>query len=192
MPLVEIDDAELALYRSQRDTIAKMLANPDARRRVLEAQKLIMPDVPIPELDAAKPVLDAVASMRDEMSKFMKDQSEREAKRDEEAKLAKLKERWETGRSHAREQGYMEDGLSALEKFMEERGIADHEDAIPAFERKHPPAPPAAPSVPGRFDIMQPETRKDEMMKMLFDGNEEAFLAQAVPAAISESRSAKR
>ena len=192
MALVEIDDGELALLHGQRDTIAKMLAHPDARKRVLEAQKLINPNLPIPEIDAAKPIMDAVCGMREEMAKFMKEQADREAEREKTEKMKTLQQRWDTGRGYAKGEGYTDDGLAALEKFMEERGIADHEDAIPAFERKHPPAPPAIPSAPGRFDIMQPETRKDEMMKMLFDGNEEAFLAQAVPQAIGEVRGAKR
>ena len=195
MAYIEVDENELAELKQVQATVRQMLANPSARKRVLQAQKDVNPNLVIPELDAAKPILDEVGSLRSEMAEFIKSQKDAEMARQEEARMDKLRTRWEAGRRSAREEGYTEEGLNSLEAFMEKNGIADHSLAIPAFERLNPPAQPAISGAPDRFDIFQPDSRADENLKLLFDGAEDQFLARVIPAALAEanpSRSTRR
>ncbi len=71
---------------------------------------------------------------------------------------------------------------------MEKNGVADHEVAIPAFERLHPPPEPVV-SGGARWNFFdQAAGANDEAMKALMGGNDEAFLSMALPTALKEGR----
>lgn len=194
MALIEVEEAEINESRALASTLKSLMSNPESRRKVLEAQKIVKPDAVIPELDAAKPVLAEVSALRDEMTKWMKAQEEKEAKRVADDGKAQLVKRWTAGQALAKEQGYnTAEGLAALEKFMEERGIADHEVAIPYFEKIHPPAKSEAPVARG-FDIFKPEsvTSADADMKLLLDQQFDRFLDVSIPKVLADVRSGNR
>lgn len=188
MPMIEIDENELAGYRNVTKALQTMLAHPEARRLVQQAQKTVNPNSVIPEIDAAKPVLDAVGALRKEFEDDKKAREEAAAKAEEDRKVKTLKETWERGREAAKAQGYTKEGLESLEKFMEERGVADHEVAIPAFERLHPQAKPVE-TASNRFDFFNARKHDgDEAMKMLLEGNDEGFLATTIPQVLADVR----
>jgi len=191
MALIEAEESEVLENRRLAATLRELMGNPKSRRKVLEAQKEAHPDAVIPELDAAKPVLEEVSKIREEMSKWMKAQEEGAAKKDEENRVNALKLQWNEGRNKAKAEGYTDDGLKALEDFMEKRGIADHELAIPAFERIHPPAKSEAPANKG-FSIFNPSaSAEDEGMKLLLSGQDEKFLSTSIPAILSDIRGSR-
>jgi hypothetical protein len=188
MPTIEVDENEYAGMRNVTAAISKMLAHPEARRLVQQAQKTISPNTVIPEIDAAAPVLARIEALQKELDDERKARSEKETKAEEDKRLNDLRSRWDKGRQEAAQAGYTKDGLEALEKFMEERGIADHDIAIPAFEKINPPAVPIQ-SSPNRFDIFNPATREnDSALKMLFEGNDEGFLGTVIPQTLREMR----
>lgn len=189
MALIEVEESELAESKSLANTLRALMGNPGARRKVLEAQKIVRPDAVIPELDAAKPILDEVSALRTEMQKWQKDQEEKQAKATEAERMTSLKSKWQAGQSLAKEQGYTAEGLTALEKFMEERGIADHEVAIPYFEKINPPAKPEIPSNKG-FSIFNPTaSEKEDGMQMLLQGQDDRYISTVVPNILSDIRS---
>ncbi len=152
MPKVEIDETELMNYRNISNAVQKMLANPKTRTKILEAQKEINPDAIIPELDANKPVLEALNSIKSELDEVKKTSAaDKEAAAKDKA-VADMTRKWEAGRALARRAGYTEDGLQALEAFMEANGVADHKIAMPAFERDNPPQAPVE-GGNSRFDV---------------------------------------
>jgi hypothetical protein len=184
---VEIDETELLNLRNVTAAVHKMLKTPGARSKLLAAQKEANPNAVIPEIDSAKPVYEALGKVTEEL-KSLKEQREADiaAAKEKEA-LAALTAKWEKGRSLARRAGYTEDGLQALESFMETNGVADHMIAMPAFERLNPPQAPVADGG-SRFDMFAGVKADGDDTKMLLDGNEQQFLTKRIRDTLSAVR----
>src|SRR5215469_17452183 len=91
MPNIEVDETEFLNNRKLSELVGKMLKNPEARRRVLEAQKIIDPNTVIPEIDSAKPVHDAVTALGDKFDKALAEIREERTKEKEEKRLEELR-----------------------------------------------------------------------------------------------------
>lgn len=190
MAMTEIDEAELVSLRTNNNLLAVAMANPKAREQVLRGLKTAKPDLPIPELDAKEPVLEelrnfgkSITELRDEFK------ADKEARSDAE-RMGKLQALWADGRQKASKEGYAGESLQALEKFMEENGVASHEIAIPAFERLHPAPAPVANST-GKFDFFARKADdNDKTMKMLWDGDSDGFLNNAIGDTLKQMRGA--
>lgn len=189
MPLQEIDEAELVALRRNNTLLARALGDTKSREQVLTALKIANPDLPVPELDAKAPVIAEINGLKNELAEFRKSAEEERAARVAEKRQAELNAKWSAGQAKAKSQGYSGDGLSELEKFMEEKGIFDHDIAIPAFERLHPPATPVSPTG-NRFDFFakQPSENGDENMKRLWAGDDEGFLQGAISDTLKQAR----
>ena len=125
-------------------------------------------------------------AIRDELAK---DRASREAEATErktQESTRALEQRWLSGRSKARESGYTDEGLEKLEKWMEERGVADHSIAMPAFERENPPPEPIM-TGGQRWNFFD-EPKDDLSMKPLFEGNDDGFLGPAIATALRDVR----
>lgn len=161
MATVEIDEAELQNFRNVSGTMAALLGNPKTRRQVLSAVKTIKPEASIPELDAAEPVLGEVAELRKTMSEFIAEQKkQRETEAETRAKEA-LTAEWNAGRKALKDEGYSDEALTKIEKFMEEEGIRKHSTAAAAYSRLFPE--PKALDHSARYisPILDPVARKD-------------------------------
>lgn len=187
--MAEIDESELASLRSVSSLFGGILKNKDARKLLLSARKIVEPEAVIPELDAAEPVLAEVKKIADSVSELRKSFDEKEAERTREANEAKISAQWNKGQSLALKSGYIGDSLKALEDFMKEKGIFDHEIAIPAFERLHPQQQPVTPTG-NRFDFQKVRGSRDDdaNMKRLFAGDDEGFLDSAISDTLKDLR----
>lgn len=184
---VEIDETELANLRriaSVADLVAK---HPKARGMMQEAVRVAAPDQAGPETILRNEFSEGLNAIRDELKADREAREKAAAERAEADSIASLRSRWETGRGRARASGYTDEGLEKLEKFMEERGVADHEIAIPAFERANPPPEPVV-SGNQSWNFLGSPGEAAPDLKMLFDGDEEGFLRQAVPTALASVR----
>lgn len=192
MPMVEIDETELQSFRTLTGQVQKIMANPAARRKLLEAQKESDPSVVIPELDAAQPVMAELKKLSDSFDAFKAETAKEKTEREEKDRLAVLGTRWDEGRKYARAQaGYTDEGLTQLEKFMETHGVADHKIAIPAFERENPPPEPVQPSGAGSaFNIFGDKRPEDSAITQLLEGKigENQFLDKAVGETLRDLR----
>lgn len=138
----EVDESQWNSAQNVVRSVTEIMKDPKRRMRLLELQKEAEPNAVIPELDAARPVQEAIEGITKQFAELKTElQSERE-KREQDEKLAKFQARYEAGRKLLAQNGYNEDGVKAIEKLMEERGIADHEDALVVYERLHPPQQP--------------------------------------------------
>lgn len=187
MPPVEIDETQLASFQTMRDFVVRGLSNPKTRKLLKEAERQLYPDQAIPELDARDEVMAAVdermKALDERIAGFDKAREERE----ERDRLSAVQRQWNEGQSKAKAAGYTAEGLEQLEKFMQEKGVFDHEIAIPAFERIHPPAEPATTgngSSWNFFDI--PKDQPD--MQSLLEGRDEEYLNQMIPTALRDVR----
>ena len=189
MPKVEIEESELANLKRVNDVAALIGKNPKARALLQEAVALAAPDEVGPEHRIRTEVSEQVSGLSKKLDDFLAAQvSERDERKADEAKRD-IEQRWVSSRRKALDSGYTEEGMKGLEDFMEKNGIADHMLAIPAFERLNPPPEPIVTggSRWNFFDVRD-GAENEAALKDLLSGNDEGFLARAIPAALKEVR----
>lgn len=187
MPKIEIDEADLAQFQVVRDFVSKGLANPKTRKLLKAAERELYPDRAVPEEDAKAEVMGAVDELRKELAEERQAREKDRTERTEAENKAALARQWQAGQKAARDSGYTDEGLAALEKFMEERGVFDHELAIPAFERLHPPPEPTTVGNGSNWNLF--DTPKDSPdIQALMEGRDEEFLAKTIPSVLKEIR----
>jgi hypothetical protein len=185
----EIDDAQLAQFQNVDAFVRRALAGPKTRRKLLEIQKTLNPDTAIPELDESDPIHAKIDALATGFEQFKTELSTKESERAEQARLAEATAKWNAGQAFARKKGYADDGLKKLETFMEEHGIANHEHAIPFFEKQNPPPVPATNSG-SRWDFFGQQTAEGPDLKQLFEGHEEQWLNNTVADTLNRVRNA--
>lgn len=195
MPMVEIDEDVLRQQQAVVAAVNKLMANPDARRKVLEARKVVEPDASIPEIDAAKPVMTQLEAMQKRQEEFEKKILDERAKEEADRHAKDLRSRWMDGRKVLESEGYDAEGVKKIEEYMEKNGIVDHEIGLAAWERKHPrptPAPSHSGNI-GMFDLLNPEKKDDKLddaMKRLMSsgGEDSGALDSLVTSALADVR----
>ncbi len=65
--MIEIDEEQFVKDTKLRETVAKIMSNPDAALKVEEALKMVDPAARTPRLDQAKVVQEPVAALRKEI-----------------------------------------------------------------------------------------------------------------------------
>jgi hypothetical protein len=187
---VEIDENQLAGLRGLKGFVEKAMAHPEHRRTLLKVQKELYPDIAVPELDAANPVLDEVTKLREAFEADKKAREEEAAKRNDESAKSEWEKKWAEGRSFLKtKHKYNDEGIEAVEKLMIDRNIPDHEAGLALFEKMNPPPPPAltGSSRFGWFDDANNEKRPD--VQRLFNKDYDGFLAEAIDSARRDFRS---
>lgn len=167
MAVVELDEVELQRLRKQDQTVHALMANPKAKRKILEAYKDAVPDAKIPELEMEEAAKAPVMELQKQVSDLQKKIDDDKAEREKEAKLAALNGSVESGMAKLRRAGWTDDGLAEVRKLMDERGIIDPEIAAAYYEKQHPPQAPATPSGVGGWNFMEPPADDDAYVKAL-------------------------
>ncbi len=190
MAVVEVDETQWASATRVVGTVEKMLANPQTRRAILEAQKVLNPNLSIPEIDAPAAGMARIAQLEAALEAQRQAFEDDKKGRAEEKRRQTLEEKWDAGRNRLKRAGWSDEGISKVEKFMEERLVADHEVAAAAFERLNPEPAAVVTSSPNRFDLFATKNSgaSDEASKMLLAGNDEGFLANMIPQTLAELR----
>jgi hypothetical protein len=196
MPMVEVDEVQLQQSHKLRQTFDTWLKNPKARRKVLEAQRLVDPKADIPELDEPDPMEALKADSDAKIAALQKQIDEDKAARETAETVARLQALKNTGIAKLREQRYTEDGIKAIEKIMEEKGILDPLDAAAIFERDHPPQAPVQQSGTGGWNFGELPTSTDEaddkyvdsLLKAGKNGLSDGALSQRIAQTINEVR----
>ena len=143
---VEVDEAEYNQMVALRSVASKMVAKPESRKLLEQAQKLVDPNAPTPLLDAEAAQLAPVQAMEKKLSdQIAALQKERDDEK-REATLAAINSKQERAflRLKNRER-YTDEGIEAVRKLMETKGLIDVDDAVAIFERANPPQTPATP-----------------------------------------------
>jgi hypothetical protein len=144
---VEVDEAEYNQMVALRGVASRMVAKPESRRLLEQAQKLVDPNAATPLLDAEAAQLAPVTALEkkfnDEVAALKK---EREDEKREQT-LAAIAGKQEAAFARLKSQGhYTDEGVEAVRKLMETKGLIDVDDAVAIFERANPPQMPATPS----------------------------------------------
>ncbi len=169
MAKVEVDEAQLASAQNVVRTVAEIMKDPKRRTRLLELQKEAIPDVPIPEIDARKPIEEALNGMTKKFEEMQTEMQADREKRTNDVKLAEFQAKYDKGRNFLRARGYNDqpEGIPAIEKLMADRGIADHEVGLVFYERLHPPQVPVISAGLSNFLAHARMDDSDELTKQL-------------------------
>ena len=188
MPMVEIDETELANYRQLADYHNKALKHPKARALYVDALAEVNEQVAqAPERMLRQQMAERDSAITERLDRFVSSFEEREQKREEREKIAALERTLSEGREMARRSGYTTDGIKDLEEFKAERGILDYEDAIAAYERRNPPPTPVA-TGGNRWDFLSVPEAEMPDLKPLIEGNEDAWLNKTITQTLREVR----
>ena len=80
---IQVDESDFLEGTAVRKAVEEIMSNKEARKLLLKARKIVDPNAPIPELDAAEPVNAELATIREQLAETRKaladDKAEREA-----------------------------------------------------------------------------------------------------------------
>ncbi len=188
MAKIEVDELEYAELKQVAD-VAKLIGNnPKARPLLQQAVAIAAPERVGPEHRIREEVNEKLSGIEKTLQDFLDANKKEKEEREAEVAKRQLEERWLSGRKKARDAGYTDEGLDKLETYMEKHGVADHEIAIPAFERENPPPEPVATGSSrwNFFDMRDQQGQPD--LKALLEGNDEQFLGSAIQSVLNETR----
>lgn len=135
---MEIEDAQLTRLKSFEEMFDK-IGKGKNRSKLLALVKEDFPDIPIPEVDAAKPLHDGLAAIQKqfddfkaEVAKEREDRAEEDAKRSANRSIA-------DSRRKLREAGWDDEGIEKIEAYMQEKNNPDYESAAELIRSRMPP-----------------------------------------------------
>lgn len=187
MAKIEIDENEYAELKRVAGVAELIGKNPEARVKLQEAVGIAAPDQAGPEIRIRKEVTERLSGIEKKFDEFMSAQAKDREDREADAAKRDLERRWLDGRGVARNAGYTDDGLEKLEAYMEKEGIASHKIAMAAFERENPPPEPIA-TGNSRWNFFDQRDQGNLGLDKLMAGDDEAFLAEMIPAALKDVR----
>ena len=173
----DIDEAELKRLHMLESQVGALLKNPGARKKLAAAVKDVNPKDPLAaEADQVDPIDQRFNALQDELKAERKAREEAEAKRDQDARLMGLRTVREQGIAALRRDKWTDDGIKAVEKLMEDKGILDPLDAAAIYEKQHPPQMPIAPtSGSGGWDFMAAPAETEPDLKALIETKGESI-----------------
>lgn len=214
---VEIDETELGRLHSYEKVARALNTDARTRERYLELIKTLSPNTAMPEIDAKREVMGYVAKTNETMAALQKKLEESQGKLGEVEKTAaewaairkemteektarekatqddKLSRHIDKGRLLLRDKQYTEDGISAVEKLMQERGLADYEAAEALFARTQPPAEIAMPGASQRsWDLFEPEGETTPESQKLLLQNKDKWVRGEIPKILADVRGQAR
>ena len=136
MATVEIDEAEFANLKRVRDTVAKIAAQPEGKKLMQKAHKLVDPNAVTPDLDEDEKKIAAQTEWQKKFEDLQSKIDAKDAEREKNEKLASLNSKMESGRRALRDAGWTKEGIEGVEKLMEDKGILDHEIAAAFIEKQ--------------------------------------------------------
>ena len=194
MAVIEVDEAEFASLKRVRDTVAKIATTPEAKKLLQKAHKLVDPNAVTPDLDADEAKVKETTEWQKKFEELESKIAAKDAEREKNESLAALNSKFEAGRAALREQRYTKEGIDAVEKFMQERGLPDHEVAAAYLEKQNPPQEVMNPRAFGSFNFIEPPKDDDAFLKALLDskGDDDSAVLKAAVDAVGDLRGGQR
>jgi len=176
MPLIEIDDATAAAmsqngikfqdrtvaFAQSAKTMAELqkIQNGPRRSKWLELVKEEYPDLPIPEIDAAKPAYDRIAAMEKKQDEFIEALKKKDEERETKDREMRATKTVEQGRSWLRRDKKLDDeGVKSVERIMQDEEIPSYQAAFLLWRDRNPPTETDLPAIRGgNLDWFKAET----------------------------------
>ena len=193
MASIEVDEEEVRVSRTLRQTLSKVLANPKAKLLMQQAHKMVDATAITPELDQAALVTEPVLEMQKRLDDMEKTRKEEKAEAEKNAKLNAITGSIEAGKARLRRDGWTDEGIAGVEKIMDEKGILDPEIAAAYFEKLHPPQQIAASSGSGSWNFMEQSEQDGADIKKLIEVKGEGLVVDKMARdALNEIRGQSR
>ena len=190
MATIEIEEAEYNRLRALNTVASKMVANKASLKLLEQANKLIDPNASTPTLDAEAqalaPVKDLESKLNERIAAFEKQQEDEKKQRT----LDALGQRQTEGLAKLRRAGYTDEGVAAIKKLMEDKGLFDVDDAVAIFERNNPPQQPVTPGGIGSWGFTDMSGEADKSIQDLIasKGESEQVADRMARDALNEFR----
>lgn len=190
MAKVEVDEEEVRSNAALRQAINVMWANPEARKLVQRAQKVIDPKAKTPDLDLEEATLAPVKAVEKKFEEYVAKTEQEKADAAQEAKLQNLKSVHANGIAELRRQRYTDEGIKAIEALMDEKGILDPLDAAAIFDKAHPPQSPMTPGGSGAWNFTELPAEGGDFIKKLIEtkGNNDMVVEHEARNVLAEIR----
>jgi hypothetical protein len=147
MAKIEVDEAEWNRAQALTAVASKIVANPDARRQLERAHKLVDPNAATPLLDQEARTNEPVNALKTELTEQIAALKKERDDEKREQTLASIAGKQEAAFARLKSQShYTDEGVEAIRKLMETKGLIDVDDAVAIFERTNPPPTPSTPS----------------------------------------------
>jgi hypothetical protein len=195
MPAIEIDEAEFLRLQKLNNFSHAMLQNPEAAKLLEKAAKIVDPSIKTPRLDQEAAIATPMQKMEAEMAALRKDMADRDAAVTQNQTLQALGQKRDEGIRELRRTGWTDEGIKAVEKLMDEKGLLDPLDAAAIHEKYHPPQSPAMPGSSGGWNFAeQLADDSDADLKKLIEtrGESDAVTDHIARKALTEIRSQAR
>lgn len=190
MARVEVDEAELLTSRSVVAAVNEMLRNPKSKELLEQARKTANPQAYVPGVDDKAPINAALDDFRKELKAEREAREKDRQAEDERRRLDEARRQVDEQKGRLRAAGYTTEGIAAVEKMAEERGIFDLEAAAALHEKLNPPPAPAEPNGFGSWGFFDQETKDDTFVQKMMEsrGEDDEALHREVHAALREVR----
>jgi hypothetical protein len=190
MATKEIDESELLGMQHIAGVVDAVMKTPATRSQFLRLAKQAKPDLSIPEVDAAQPVIAAVQETNKRLNDFITAQAEKERKAEEDRQITNFQSRWAQDEADLRREGWRPTGIDQVKKFAEENGIANLRIAADAFERRNPQPGPVDSRAAG-WNLFTGPAEEDTFVKDMMDtgGESETRLDKEIRDTLNEIRS---
>lgn len=190
----EIDETEYLAQRNLATLVQTMLNNPESRALLQKATKIVNPGAVIPEIDAKEAVLGELAKTNERLAKLTEEREAEKAQRDADKRTEAFAAGWNKQKSALAKAGYTDEGIAAVEKLAEERGLPDLEAAAALFDRLNPPPDPAQPRGSGNWDLFEgaQDADEDERKRLLANPDDAGALGGLINKALADARGGRR
>lgn len=194
MPQVEVDENELLQLRQLSGVASRMIQNPQAKRLLEQAHKMVDPNAVTPLLDQEAAIMSPIEEIRKEFADFKAETAKEKAEREKAEKLGAIDRQIEEGVSQLQRDGWQEDGIKMVRDLMDERGITDPLIAAAYIEKKHPPQQLATPSSTGAWNFLEGVNDGEDDLKKLIEtkGENNMLLDKMAFEALNDVRGGSR
>ena len=194
MATIEVDEGEFQVGQKLRNTLARIVANPDAKKLIQRAHKMVDPTAITPDLDADESKTALTGEWEKKFNDLQGAIAADKAERERNETIGALNARLESGKKSLRDSGWTKEGVEAVEKVMLDKGISDIEIAAAWVEKTMPSPEIATPRGFGSWDFASPPKEDEKFIKGLFDShgeNDQLVLNEAL-ATVRETRGQPR
>lgn len=194
MSTVEIDENELVYLRRIGGVASKIMSNPQGKKLLEQAHKLVDPSAVTPTLDLEAQLEAARAEDRKQIAELKKELEADKAEREQTSKLADLQKQIDAGFAKLRADGWQEDGIKKVDEFMKEKAIIDPLIAAAYVEKSMPPTQPATPSGGSSWNFIESVQDGEADLKKLIEskGNYEPLVDKMARDALGDVRGQNR
>lgn len=189
MAVVEINEEDWRAQQAVIGVVNKMMQNPKARKQLLAARKESDPTAHIPEIDSLSEPMSEIGEIKKMLAEERAAREAEKAQRETDAQTNKFMSQWNEKKADLRRSGYTAEGIEAIEKLAQDRGIPDLEAAAALFDKQNPPSDVGQPSS-GGWNFFEAPEEPDTFVErsMATQGQDESLVMQEAHKALKEFR----